>query len=75
MTQFYQQWDLREKKLKKEYNISILNDDLYLRRKYFDGNYEEFINYITNIQQLITLYSSFENTIKSYFNYTREKCR
>ena len=56
----------REKTEREEYNISILNDDLYLRRKYFDGNYEEFINYITNIQQLITLYSSFENTIKSY---------
>ena len=55
----------REKTEREEYNISILNDDLYLRRKYFDGNYEEFINYITNIQQLITLYSSFENTIKS----------
>ena len=56
----------REKTEREEYNISILNDDLYLREKYFDGNYEEYINYITNIQQIITLYSAFENTIKSY---------
>ena len=38
----------REKTEREEYNISILNDELYLREKYFDGNYEEYINYITN---------------------------
>lgn len=56
----------RESTLREEYKISILNDDLYLKEKYFNGNYEEYINYITNIQQVILLYSSFENTISSY---------
>lgn len=56
----------REITLREEYKISILNDDLYLKEEYFNGNYEEYINYITNIQQLILLYSSFENTISSY---------
>jgi hypothetical protein len=56
----------RGKTEREEYKISILNDDLYLREKFFNEEYEEFINYITNIQQIITLYSSFENTIKSY---------
>lgn len=50
---------------REEYKISILNDDLHLREKYFNSDYEEFINYITNFQQIIILYSAFENTIKS----------
>ena len=56
----------REKSAREVYNISILNNDLHIRDKYFNNDEEEFINYITNFQQVIILYSSFENTIKSW---------
>lgn len=56
----------REQTEREKYKVSIMNDDLHLREKYFNEDYEEYINYITNFQQIITLYSVFENTIKSY---------
>ena len=60
----------REKTTREEYKISILNNDLHIRDKYFNNDEEEFINYITNFQQVIVLYSSFENTIKSWLRET-----
>ena len=60
----------RIKTEREEYNISILSNDLHIRDKYFDNDYEKFIDYVTDFQQIIILYSSFENTIKNWLNET-----
>ena len=56
----------KETTRREKYRISILSDDLSFRETFFDGDYESYINYITNFQQIISLYSSFESTIKNY---------
>lgn len=49
-----------------EYQRGLSNSDSVLLNKYFDGDYDSYIDFTTNYQQVIIIYSLFETTIKAY---------
>lgn len=58
----------RIKTEREAYSISIQSNDLQIKDKYFNNDYNNFIDYVTDFQQVIILYSSFENTIKNWLH-------
>lgn len=58
----------RIKTEREAYSISIQSNDLQIKDKYFENDYNKFIDYVTDFQQVIILYSSFENTIKNWLD-------
>lgn len=51
-----------------KYSRSLSNSDSILLNTYFSENYDAYIDFITNYQQIIVVYSSFETTVKAYLN-------
>lgn len=49
-----------------EYPRGLSNSDSVLLNKYFNGDYDLYIDFTSNYQQVIIIYSLFETTIKAY---------
>ena len=47
-----------------EYQRGLSNSDSVLLNKYFDGDYDSYIDFTTNYQQVIIIYSLFETSIR-----------
>jgi hypothetical protein len=56
----------REKCDRDKLRLSISNNDLHIRNQYFNGEYDKFINFLTDYYQVIQLYANFEGTIKEF---------
>lgn len=56
----------REKCERDKLRLSISNNDLQIRNQYFNGEYDKFINFLTDYYQVIQLYANFESTIKEF---------
>ena len=63
--------------IRKNYEKSIANSDIDEIKQYFDDDISAFIDYLTNKQQFLNLYTAFEGTIRSYIGRTYQiaECR
>jgi len=52
--------------IRKNYEKSIANSDIDEIKQYFGNDISSFIEYITNKQQFLNLYTAFEGTMRSY---------
>lgn len=62
---------------RKNYDKSIANSDIDEIKNYFNNDVGLYIEFITNRQQFMDLYTTFEETMRSYLreNYEIEECR
>lgn len=51
---------------RKNYDKSIANTDTNEIKRYFNNNISKYIEYITNKQQFLNLYTAFEESIRAY---------